>query len=269
LSLGNFQIDFEKIGYFSFQHIVSLIALFLLIPLALFLTNRFFPKSINLQLKILCISAWIAEITKIIVTYYTGNFTWKTILPLYFCSMFLYSSLFAAFSKNHTLKLIGNSCLMAGTIAGFFGVFYSPALKYYPVYTYLGAHTLIYHAVMIYGGILILFDNYYKPKLKDILYSNILFMTLTVAAIIANSFLDANYMFINTPLVGAPTYIIVDIFTEYLYPVIVVLSQTLLPFLIMLGLYKLTTLKQKKREPKKVLDTDLIEQEIEQVHIEN
>lgn len=267
--LGNLQIDFNKIGYFSFQHIVSLIAIFLLVPLALFLTYRFFPKSINLQLKILCVSAWIAEIIKIIVTYYVGNFTWKTILPIYFCSMFLYSSLLAAFCKNHALRLIGNSCLMAGTIAGFFGVFYSPALKYYPVYTYLGAHTLIYHAVMIYGGIMILFDNYYKPRLKDILYSTILFATLTGAAIIANSFLDANYMFINTPLVGAPTYIIVDIFTEHLYPVIVILGQTLLPFLIMLGLYKLITLKQNKRAPKKAINQDIIEQNIEQVHIEN
>lgn len=263
--ISNFGIDFNRIGYFSFQHIVALLILFCLVSVMLYISNRFFPKSTRLQLKIICIVAWVAEIVKIIVTYYIGDFTWKTILPLYFCSMLLYSSFFAAYCKNSTLKLIGNASLMAGTVAGFFGLFYSPALKYYPVYTYLGAHTLIYHAIMIYCGVLILFNNYYVPKLKDILYSTILFMTLSVAAIIANGFFDANYMFINTPLEGAPTYIIVKIFSKYLYPIIIVLGQIVFPFLIMLGLYNLVTTKSKKSiSEKHITDKDIIEQ----IHIE-
>jgi hypothetical integral membrane protein (TIGR02206 family) len=256
--LLNIQIDFNKIGYFSFQHIISLVILFPLVAVMLFVSRKFFPNKTQLQLKILCVVAWVAEIVKIIVTYAIGKFTWTTILPIYFCSLFLYSSLLAAFFKNKTLRLIGNSSLMAGTVAGFFGIIYSPALKYYPVYTYLGAHTLIYHAVMIYAGLLVLLTNYYTPKVKDILYCSIMFLTLTVAAVIANAVLDANYMFINTPLEGAPTYIIVKIFSEYLYPVIVVSGQIILPFFIMLGIYNLAT-KTKKAEKKVVIDDDIME----------
>ncbi|HEY8423418.1 MAG TPA: hypothetical protein VIL23_01495 [Clostridia bacterium] len=263
----NIHIDFNKIGYFSFQHIVSLVLLFMLIPLMLFISVKFFPDKTSLQLKILCVVSWIAEIIKIIITYAIGAFTWKTILPLYFCSMFLYSSFLAAFCKNPVLKLIGNSSLMAGTVAGFFGLFYAPALKYYPVYTYLGAHTLIYHAIMIYCGVLILLNNYYVPKAKDILYSSILFLTLTLAACFANVALDANYMFINTPLEGAPTYIIVEIFSAKLYPVIVILGQIILPFFIMLGIYNLAAIKTKKRPEKKGVYAD--EDLMEKLHMQN
>lgn len=258
------RIDFNKIGYFSFQHLVSLAVLFILIAAMLYVSRKYFPNKTQLQLKILCVAAWVAEVIKIIVTYAIGKFAWSTILPLYFCSLFLYSSVFAAFSKNSTLKLIGNASLMAGTIAGFFGIIYSPALKYYPVYTYLGAHTLIYHAAMIYSGILILVTNYYTPKFKDMMYSSLLFLSLTVAAVIANAAFDANYMFIRTPLEGAPTYIIAKIFTDALYPIIVVLGQIILPFLIMIGFYNL--LSKKKADKKNiVLDDDIMEKS----HTEN
>ncbi|HEY8390984.1 MAG TPA: YwaF family protein [Clostridia bacterium] len=252
MNLNNIlSIDFKEIGYFSFQHLVTLFLLFAVIVVMLCISNRFFPKSTLLQIRILCIIAWIAEATKILVTYAIGDLSWKNGLPIYFCSLFLYSSIFAGFSKKPALKLIGNSSLMSGVVAGFFGMLYSPALKYYPVYHFLGIHTLVFHAVMIYCGLLVLTTEHYIPKIKDILYSTILLLSLTVAAIIANKAFDANYMFIEVPLAGAPTYIIVQIFGELLYSPVVVLGQLFLPFLIMFGLYKLVTNFQRKRTSQK------------------
>lgn len=240
------EINFNEIGYFSFQHLMALLFLFLAIAIMLYITNRFFPKSTLLQLKILCITAWIAEAVKILVTYAIGDLTWKNGLPIYFCSLFLYSSVFAVFSKKPAVKLIGNSSLMGGVVAGFFGILYSPALKYYPVYHYLGMHTLIFHAVMIYSGILVLITGHYIPKIKDIFYSTVLLLSLTVIAIIVNKLADANYMFLEVPLAGAPTYIVVQIFGNNLYTPVVILAQLFLPFLIMFGLYKLINNVQKR-----------------------
>ena len=253
LIIGKFiSINFNEIGYFSFQHLISLLFLFLLIAVMLYITNRFFPKSSLLQLKILSVTAWIAEAAKVLVTYAIGDLTWKNGLPIYFCSLFLYSSVFAFFSKKPALKLIGNSSLMCGVVAGFFGILYSPALKYYPVYHFLGMHTLIFHAVMIYSGILVLMTGHYVPKIKDILYSTVLLLSLTVAAIIANKLAGANYMFLEVPLAGAPTYIVVQIFGEKLYTAVVILAQLFLPFLIMFGLYKLINNVQKRRSTQEI-----------------
>lgn len=232
-------IDITQIGYFSLQHIIALIILFTAIGVMLFITNKYFPSSTNLQLKILCVTTWIAEITKILIYYFRGNFSLKTVLPLYFCSMFLYSSLIAVISKNPTIKLIGNAGLMSGTVGGFFGIFFSPSLKYYSVIHFFGLHTLIYHAVMIYCGILILMNNYYIPKLKDIFYSSVIILILTIAALIANRLFNANYMYINIPLKGAPTYLVVKLFGETVYPVLVVLAQIIMPFLLMYAFYML------------------------------
>jgi uncharacterized membrane protein YwaF len=113
---------------------------------------------------------------------------------------------------------------------------------------------------MIYAGILVLITNYYAPKVKDILYCSIMFLVLTVAAVIANFTLDANYMFINTPLVGAPTYIIVKIFSRYLYPVIVVLGQLILPFFIMFGIYALANKAKKYEKKRAVTDDNMMEE---------
>lgn len=246
-------IKFDEIGYFSFQHLMSLLFLFLTIAVILFITKRFFPKSTLLQLKVLSITAWIAEAAKILVTYAIGDLTWKNGLPIYFCSLFLYSSVFAVFSKKPALKLIGNSSLTGGIVAGFFGILYSPALKYYAVYHFLGMHTLIFHAVMIYSGILVLMTGHYVPKIKDIFYSTVLLLSLTIAAIIANKVVGANYMFIEVPLAGAPTYIVVQIFGEKLYPAVVILAQLFLPFLVVFGLYKLINNVQKRRSIQEVI----------------
>lgn len=254
-------INFNEIGYFSFQHLTALFILFVLIAVMLNITNRFFPHSTVLQLKILCILSWIAEVAKILVTYFIGDLRWKTGLPLYFCSLFLYSSALAVFTKKPTLKLIGNASLVSGVIAGFFGILFPPALKQYPVYHFLGMHTLLFHAIMIYSGILILSTKHYIPKLKDILHSTILLLSLTVGAIIANRIFDANYMFINAPLAGAPTYIVVQLFGENLYSAVVILGQLFLPFLIMFGLYKLIAKNIQKKH-------SIAEVQTENVHVE-
>lgn len=229
--------NFNKKGLFTSSHIILLFALFAVIIAMLLLTVYCFKKSVRLQLKILSIVALVGEVLKIWVSYRMGIASWNNILPIYFCSLFLYASVFSAFCKNKHLRLIGDSCLMAGIVGGFFGILYAPALSYFPILHFRSIHTLLFHAIMIYAGVLVLVTGEYVPHIKHIFYFMSVMLVLSIASVIVNHYIGSNYMYINIPAINAPTYKLVEWFGEGVYPFIIVLGQLTLPYLLMQGIY--------------------------------
>lgn len=99
-------------------------------------------------------------------------------LSLYPCSTFMYVVPFVLFSKNEKLK---QSALAYTTtfllFGGLINFFLPDVLRSYPVLSFEGLHTLLYHYAILFISILLWVTNYYQPKKKD---ARLAFMMLLI-----------------------------------------------------------------------------------------
>ena len=95
-------------------------------------------------------------------------------LSLYPCSTFMYVVPFVLFSKNEKLK---QSALAYTTtfllFGGLINFFLPDVLRSYPVLSFEGLHTLLYHYAILFISILLWVTNYYQPKKKENYLQNI------------------------------------------------------------------------------------------------
>ena len=117
-----------------------------------------------------------------LVLFYIGKTTWESVydikltgrfntglLPFDTCSIIMYASLIAGFSKSKLKKYAECWLCTGGVIGGIATMLFLTAFKYYPFLSFGAFYSMIWHFLMVFIGLLILVTKYI-----DINYSTII-----------------------------------------------------------------------------------------------
>lgn len=185
-------------GVFTPTHFVVIAVYYALIIVAVIFFRKFDERKTERIVFGIAIAVTVMEIVKIAIRLYKGEGgdAW---IPLYFSSLFLYA-IWLSLAKNKILQTMGRTFLAFGcSVAGALFVLYpSTSLPFYPIWHPASLHSLIYHWLMLYVGLLTLLKRY-RPKIWHFaLYFGFVAVFSAVAAII-NRFLNTNLMFLSNP----------------------------------------------------------------------
>lgn len=227
-------------GLFSIDHVIYTTLGLLMIILLLIFTYKLEHKKIK---KIIRISFWfvfIAEILKIIWNLtIRQSVTLDNWVPLYYCSFFIYTSFLVGYCKGKA-EQFGKSFLFFGqVVAGLAFLFYpSSALLVHPFLHVLSVHSLIYHALSVYIGLLIVLSKYYVPNKKDFPLYLIVLVVFSTLIYCFNLIFKTNMMFLSNPWNIGPLIVIYN-FSKILYPILLSLFQIVGSYVVSYIIYNL------------------------------
>lgn len=243
-------IDVDLPGkMFSPLHIVIMVILIVCVPLAAF----FLRKLSDRKLKIIFIAVWAAvsvlEVVKNVWYSLTSpnGFEATEILPLYLCSIFMFIMPFAIWAKpNSVLRRSACGFICTLNIVGGFSNFVYPAtvLPYYSAISFAGLHTLIYHALIVFVALLMLFSGYYRYELKDAPLAFIPVAVFSVPVNIVNFTINADYMFFHGNFF--PFSIIASQMPVWLWVIVLYIGYFLLPYFFYLPAHFIQKFSRKK-----------------------
>ncbi len=125
----------------------------------------------------------------------TGQgFNWGGLLPLYTCSLFIYTLPFAAWGKGRARDCAGAFLTTIGLLSGGIGVIYCNGLNYYPFWTFGAFYSLYFHASMFFTGVFLLMSGYVRPKWENVRLAMIPVLLLALVSTPVNYYLGADYM---------------------------------------------------------------------------
>ena len=187
-------------GMFTLPHIISLILCIGLIIFALYFSRKIDDKRVVLITRIMAIvfTAW--EACKIIFKFAIGDTLPDHWVPLYFCSLFIYATIFCGFFNGSICKLgeafIAGGCILSGFS---FLVVPSTSLTEYPVYHFLSIHSMLFHSCMVYLGILYVTKKGIKLNKGDYKRYLIFVGVFVSLALVLNLILKQNFMLMMNP----------------------------------------------------------------------
>lgn len=198
--------DYMSTGQFIFLAIATLI-----IILACIFLRKASHKKIDLFLKIIAIVIPLLEITKIIIESYfdikeSGSFNYSGLLPLYTCSLFIYTLPIAAFGKGKARECCLSFITTLGVFAGLTNFIMASILLTYPFFNFHTFVSLNFHFWMVFTGVYLVCSKYYVPKWKDILIGFIPVAILSLIVIPIDYIFEFDYMFYRTAW-GTPAFI--------------------------------------------------------------
>lgn len=225
---------------FSPLHIAVMPVLIIGVPLLAFLLRKTSQKRLRMLFAILWAVISVLEIVKIVWESSTNphGFEVTGILPLYPCSIFMYVTPFAIWGKEGGL-LRKTACaflctlnLMGGAINFVYPV---NVLTSYSWVSFAGLHTLIYHGVMVFIALLMLFSGYYRyDSIREAALAFIPLFLVSIPANIVNFAFDCSYMFFRG---GFPLSLLSDRMPEWLWMIVLYLAYFSIPHLFYLPTY--------------------------------
>lgn len=185
--------DYMGIGQLSFLGV----AIFAIILASVFL-RKISHKKIDMLLKVFAILIPLLEVLKISVESYYDikgghGFNFSGLLPIYTCSLFIYTLPFAAFGKGKAREYSLSFLTTMGIFAGLTNFIMAPILNTYPFFNFHTFISLNFHFWMAFIGIFLISTKYYVPKWSDIFKSMIPIVILSVVAIPVNYGLSSYY----------------------------------------------------------------------------
>lgn len=223
---------YEPCGMFTFSHLGIFTITCLCILLALMYTKVNKKEDIRKIIIGLTILVWILEVLKTIYNFSIGKGgEINKVVPLYYCSLLLYSGLLSSFGKG-IFKKIGDVFIATGGIVGgiVFLVLPTTSLPEYPVFHFISIHSFLFHGIMIYLGIVVNKYKYVELKFSDIKYYALLIGIVCVFAYIVNVNKGSNLMFISKDFPGTPLSRIYNS-TGKLYTPLCCLVQMTIPYI--------------------------------------
>ena len=237
--------EYEACGIFTMKHFILMVITILGVTVALKYTVN--KNNVKKTIRNCTIFVWICEIAiiafKIAVN---GTKDLNQYVPLYYCSLLLYSGIFSSFGKGK-LKRLGDVFLATGGIIGgiIFILFPSTSLPTYPMLHLVSIHSFVFHGIMIYLGLLIHLTNYIELEKKDILYYSSLVGGICIIAYVVNQIFGSNLMFISKNFPGTFIEIVYNLMGKF-FTAFMILGQMFLPFYVVYGIIKL--LKRNEQE---------------------
>ncbi len=238
-----------KTGLFSINHL-----LFTLISLSIvaLLFLLFYKKELNTikkSLKYFGIFIILFEILKILLNCFVfkidNNLT--NIVPLYYCSLFIYFFI-PTFFKNKAVFDIGVILLKYyGFVPGLCFILYPiTAVNYHPLFSFQSLHSLIFHSLMLFISLILLYKDAQPLNKKGFLAYTIITLSFCLIAYIFNIFANTNYMFINYPSSDNDILLFIKKISGFFYPFIIVFFQTLGSLLLTLLVQQIFIKKENK-----------------------
>ena len=225
--------EYEPCGMFTIKHWLLFIITWFLILIAVKFTKINQKEDIRKIIKKITITVWILEIIKTIYNLAIGKGgEINKIIPLYYCSLLLYSGLLSSYGKG-ILKKAGDVFLATGGIVGgtVFLLFPTTSLPEFPMLHFISIHSFFFHGSMVYLGLIINKFKYIEVKFSDIKYYALLIAVVCLCAFGINEKYGSNLMFISKDFPGTPLSAIYNS-TGKFYTPFACLSQMTLPFIL-------------------------------------
>ena len=221
---------YSPVGLFTVQHIISIFICFFFISLVAGLTRKMSQKTYFKLLKIFAVIVTVLELVKIIWNLANGYTQVNRWVPLYFCSLFIYS-LWFTFFKNEFIKKLGLAYIaIAGIICGAIFII-SPTTSFsdYPIFHFQCIYSMIFHSIMVYSGIMLFVTHAFKVDLKAVVKYCIYCAIFMSIALVINVVCNGNLMFLSNPSV-IPLPFLKDIynFSHVIYTILIIVAHMLL-----------------------------------------
>lgn len=184
---------------FSIPHLVFIAFTFVCMPIIFFFLRKVKHKGIDIFLKVFSILFLVFEITKItwesIWDIKTGHgFNMEGLLPIFTCSLFIYTMLGAAWGKGKVKDYSLSFITTTGLISGAIGLVYCRGLTFYPFWTFGGFYSLLFHFSMVCVGLFLLMTKYKKLEWMDIIRAWFPLVILSFISTPINYEYGADYM---------------------------------------------------------------------------
>lgn len=232
--------EYEACGIFNIRHLILALITFAIIGVAVKYTKVRKKEDVKKIIRIFTIIVWILEILKIGYLFSIGlGGAINRVVPLYFCSLLLYSGLLSSFGKG-IFERSGNVFLATGGIfAGIvFIMFPTTSLPEFPLFHFISIHSFFFHGTMVYLGLVINKFKYIEIEMSDLKYYASLIFMICIGALIVNKNMGSNLMFISQDFPGMPISFIYHHTGVFFTPVMMIIQMTL-PFLIVYGIIQL------------------------------
>lgn len=232
---------------FCGAHITYIVLVYVMGVLVSYLLRKTRHERISVLLKALSIVMVLLEVCKISwESYYditTGRgFNYFGLLPVYTCSLFMYTLLVAAWGRGKAREASLSFITTIGLLYGAIGVVYCNGLNFYPFWTFGAFYSLMFHSVMFLTGVFLLMTGYKELQWRDVPLSFIPIALLALVAIPINYAIGSDYMLIYSGG-GVPLYedLAASLAERGLRPVYtLIMLATHLPLAaVVVGVYKL------------------------------
>lgn len=238
-------------GMWSTTYIIALAITLLLVALAIYFSRKMSAAGVRRLLIASSVFTISTEIIKMIFVGVTYGISEVEFIPLYFCSLFMYSTVLSLM-KSDTLRNTGLSFLFFGGIIGAVAFFIYPSacIPNYPIYHFMCLRTMIFHGLMIYAGFTVVITGYYKPDVRHFKNYLIAMCIIGVGAYVHNIALGTNLMYISEPL-GIELSKVIYKAIPNLYPLVFMIAQIFVPFFASYGIYRAVIYLIEKQSAKK------------------
>ena len=218
---------YPAVGLFTPTHIISIIICLVLIAVLVFVSREISREKYFKYLRIVTIVVTIVEIFDICWSLAQGYTKVRTWLPLYFCSLYIYS-LWCTWSNNKFIRDCGLSffamgCIVAGIA---FIVFPTTSFTGYPIFHYKCIYSMLYHSAMVYTGIMLFVTRSLEVNGRNVLKYILFCLVFMVLAIVLNIIFNANFMFLDNPAnIPIPALFAIYHFSPILYTAVMILCH--------------------------------------------
>lgn len=238
---------------FSLPHIVYIVSVYVFGFLGAYLLRNAKHRHITVALRVLSVFAMLFEMTKIVwESYYdltTGQgFNFGGILPIYTCSLFIYTLVGAAWFSGRLRDYCLSFLTTIGLLYGAIGVVYCNGLNYYPFWTFGAFYSLFFHSAMFITGVFLLVTGYKRLEWEDCLHALVPIFALALIAVPFNYIYNAkfnsnaDYMLLysggGVPLYQDLSEMLAKRGLRFIYTIIMLLTHIPLAGLVV-GAYKL------------------------------
>lgn len=193
----------EAEGFLSWQHLLFVSLLMVaMIAFAVILGKQNKNKTFEAKLHVLKVTAFLIdgfELFKIVLMCFRSNNAWDWLnnLPLFLCSIQLITIPLAAFSKGRVQEAALDFVSIFGILGAVLGT-YGAGNNYgcYPVLSFDNVVSGITHCLSGFAALYILIGDMASLKKRNIGITFAILAGFCIAAYIANTLLDYNYMFL-------------------------------------------------------------------------
>ena len=252
-----YNISGFKSDLFSIYHLIFIGIILLVDALSPLFIKRFSHKHIRIALKVLSIFTIVLEIAKISFESYfdisTGRgFNSFGILPLYTCSLYIYTLFIHAFTKGKPSEYSLSFLTTTGMLSGLIGLIYCNGLNWYPFWTFGAFYSLFFHSSMFLCGIFLLVSGYKKLEWKDVMKGWVPVVLLSLIAIPVNYGIGSDYIQIyeagGVPLMENLAKIFINAGYRQIFTILMIFIYILFS-LVVVSIYKI--IEKIKKKPAK------------------
>ncbi len=250
---------YEAEGWFSLEHLLFVtIAIILTALIAILLSKKYKKKDEKEKLKPLKVASIImvsCELLKIVLDCMRHHDFWafRSVLPLYLCSILLFSLPIAAFAKGKIQEAALDFSQIFGYIACIAGTYLAGNIFESPILSFHVNVSVFTHCISGFAALYITLSGLSRMNKKNIWMTSLILLVFEIMALVVdiiqlNSNYQHNFMFFMSPD-GTPFSILMTLAgnIQVLYTIFVMLIYFVYMFLFILGYNLIIKIRRKNK----------------------